>query len=176
VSTIEVARRSVGSMFRGAAASALGTLAMDTWLYRDYRKEGGKAGFPAWESSEGLATWDNAPAPALLAKRVLEGVLKQQLSPRYARLLNNTTHWGFGLATGAGYGLLLGSRESKVWFGPPFGAAVWASGYGVLPLFGVYKPIWEYDVETLAKDLSAHLVFGTATAAAFSILDQQECR
>ena len=33
-----------------------------------------------------------------------------------------------------------------------------------LPKLGVYRPIWEYDLETLGKDLSAHLVFGTATA------------
>ena len=52
----------------------------------------------------------------------------------------------------------------------PFGAAVWASGYVVLPLLGVYKPIWKYDFETLRKDLSAHLVFGTTTAATFALL------
>ena len=32
-------------------------------------------------------------------------MLKREVSPRYARLLNNATHWGFGLAAGAGYGL-----------------------------------------------------------------------
>jgi hypothetical protein len=37
------------------------------------------------------------------------------------------------------------------------------------PKLGVYKPIWEYDLETLAKDLSAHFVFGTATATAFRL-------
>ena len=56
----------------------------------------------------------------------------------------------------------------------PFGAAVWGSGYVVLPLFGVYEPIWKYDLETLGKDLSAHLVFGTATAAAFRLLAHGE--
>lgn len=85
---------------------------------------------------------ENAPAPALVAKQLLERVLKHEVSPRYARLLNNATHWGFGLVTGAGYGLVFGSRgKPRVWFGPPFGAAVWASGYIVLPLLGVYKPI-----------------------------------
>ena len=64
-------------------------------------------------------------------------------------------------------------RKPAVWLGLPFGAAVWASGYAVLPQFGVYEPIWKYDVETLAKDLSAHLVFGSATAAAFRLLDDQ---
>jgi uncharacterized membrane protein YagU involved in acid resistance len=97
--------------------------------------------------------------------------LGHEVPARYARLLNNATHWGFGLANGAGYGLLIGSRRKpKVWFGPPFGAAVWIGGYVVLPLLGVYKPIWKYDLDTLRKDLSAHLVFGTATAAAFDLL------
>jgi hypothetical protein len=32
------------------------------------------------------------------------------------------------------------------------------SGYVILPLAGLYKPIWEYDARTLADDLSAHLV------------------
>ena len=144
---------------------------MDAALYRAYRRDGGGAAIPAWESSEGLSTWDGAPAPALLAKRLLEGALGHDLSPQYARPLNNATHWGFGLAAGAGYGLLLGSRRKpSVWYGLPFGAAVWGFGYVVLPLFGVYKPIWQYDLETLGKDLGAHFVFGTATAAAFRLL------
>jgi hypothetical protein len=159
------------SVLLGVAASAFGTLAMDASLYRGYRRDGGNTDFPSWEFSEDLVSWENAPAPALVAKRLLEGVLKHEVSPRYARLLNNATHWGFGLATGAGYGLLLASRgKPKVWYGVPFGAAVWAGGYVVLPLLGVYKPIWKYDFETLRKDLSAHLVFGTATAAAFGLL------
>jgi hypothetical protein len=31
----------------------------------------------------------------------------------------------------------------------------------------LYKPIWEYDLPTLWKDLSAHLVYGLGTAATF---------
>ena len=82
---------------------------------------------------------------------------------------------GYGLAAGAGYGLLIGSRRKpRVWFGIPFGAAVWAGGYAVLPQFGVYEPIWKYDLKTLGKDLSAHLIFGTATAAAFRLLSHEE--
>jgi uncharacterized membrane protein YagU involved in acid resistance len=164
----------LASAVRGLAASAPGTLAMDASLYRQYRRDGGEVAFPAWESSEGVSTWENAPAPALVAKKLLEAVLKHDVAPRYARFLNNATHWGFGLAAGAGYGLLLGSRrDPKVWYGLPFGAAVWASGYVVLPLLGAYEPIWKYDLETLGKDLSAHLVFGTATAAAFRLLGKE---
>jgi hypothetical protein len=161
----------IGSLVRGVAAGAFGTLAMDLFLYRRYRHDGGSAAFPDWESSAGLASWDDAPAPALVAKRLLDGVLGHEVPPRYARLLNNAAHWGFGLANGAAYGLVVGSRRKpEVRFGPPFGAAVWASGYVVLPAFGVYEPIWKYDLVTLWKDLSAHLVFGTATAAAFRLL------
>jgi len=162
----------IDSTLRGIAASALGTLAMDATLDRRYRHAGGGAGFESWESSEGLTSWENAPAPARVAKRLLEGVLRRPVSARYARLLNNVTHWGFGLGAGAAYGLLRGARrrKPKVWYGVPFGAAVWSAGYVVLPQLGVYQPIWKYDLETLAKDLSAHLVFGTATAAAFSVL------
>ena len=163
-------RHTLHSLIRGVDASALGTLAMDTLLYRRYRDGGGKSTFLAWESSEGVETWEGAPAPALVAKRLLERVTKHEIPPRYARTLNNLTHWGFGLAIGAGYGLLVGSRNRSAWYGPPFGAAVWAAGYVVLPLLGVYQPIWKYDLETLNKDLSAHLVFGTATAAAFTLL------
>jgi hypothetical protein len=165
----------IDSVFRGVAASAPGTLAMDASLYLRYRHDGGSVAFPAWESSEGVASWENAPAPALVAKRLLEAVLKHDLAPRYARLLNNASHWGFGLAAGAGYGLLLGSRrDPMVWYGLPFGAGVWAFGYVVLPPLGVYEPIWKYDLKTLAKDLRAHLVFGTATAAAFRLLVRKE--
>jgi hypothetical protein len=162
-------------MLRGVAASAVGTLAMDALLYRRYRRGGGDVAFPAWESSAGLVSWENAPGPALVAKRFLEDGLGHDVSPRYARVLNNATHWGFGLAAGAGYGLLLGSRRKpKVWYGLPFGAVVWGSGYVVLPLLGVYKPIWKYDLVTLGKDLSAHLVFGTVTAGTFRLLAHGE--
>jgi hypothetical protein len=159
----------IGAIIRGAQASAVGTLAMDTLLYRRYRDADGHSTFPAWESSAGLTTWENAPAPALVAKRLLESVTKREVPPRYARALNNVMHWGLGLATGAGYGLLISSRKPKLWYGLPFGAAVWAGGYVVLPQLGVYKQIWNYDLKTLEKDLTAHLVFGTATAAALSI-------
>jgi hypothetical protein len=145
------------SIVRGVAAGAVGTLAMDALLYRRYRKAGGRSAFRAWELSEGADAWETAPAPARVAKRLLEGVTRREVPARYVRPLNNVMHWGFGLANGAAYGL-------------PFGAAVWAAGYAVLPQLGVYRQIWDYDLETLEKDLGAHLVFGTATAAAFSIL------
>ena len=164
----------LASIIRGVNASAIGTLAMDTLLYCRYRNSGGESAFLAWESSAGLQSWEGAPAPALVGKQLLERVTKCQVPPRHARVLNNVVHWGLGLATGAGYGLIVGSRKPNLWYGLPFGAAVWAGGYAVLPRLGVYEPIWKYDLETLEKDLSAHLVFGAATAAAFWLLDDSD--
>jgi hypothetical protein len=46
----------------------------------------------------------------------------------------------------------------------------WATSYVVLPLVKLYKPIWEYDGKTLAKDLIAYLTFGLGTGAAFRLL------
>ena len=54
-------------------------------------------------------------------------------------------------------------------YGLPFGAGVWLSSYVVLPAAQLYAPIWEYDGKTLAKDLSAHLVYGLGTALAFRL-------
>ena len=51
-----------------------------------------------------------------------------------------------------------------------FGSIVWATSYVVLPLVKLYKPIWEYDGKTLAKDLIAYLTFGLGTGAAFRLL------
>jgi hypothetical protein len=39
----------------------------------------------------------------------------------------------------------------------------------VLAPLGIYKPITEYDRATLWKDLSAHLVFGTALGVTLSL-------
>jgi hypothetical protein len=77
-------------------------------------------------------------------------------------------HWGYGSSAAAIYGILAGSlRKPSPLYGLPFGAAVWAFGYVVLPEAGLYKPIWEYDAKTLARDLSGHLAYGAGTGAAF---------
>ena len=167
-------RQAIASIVRGTVAGALGMLAMDAWLYRGYRQRNGTGAFFDWESSAGLDSWESAPAPALVAKRLLEATLGREISPRHGRLLNNATHWGFGLANGAAYGLFGSRNTPNPWAGIPFGAAVWASGYVVLPPLGVYEPIWRYDAATLRADLTAHLVFGTATGAAVSLLARAE--
>jgi hypothetical protein len=60
-------------------------------------------------------------------------------------------------------------RKPRVGYGLPFGATVWAGSYVILPAAKLHKPTWEYDGRTLAKDLSAHLVYGLATATTLRV-------
>jgi hypothetical protein len=167
----------VSAVARGVAASAVGTLAMDSLWYRRYRNGGGESGFLDWESSAGLNSWEDAPAPAKVGKILVKAVSGRELGPQYVRLVTNIMHWGYGLLLGAPYGVLVGTRRSpKLWYGLTFGVGVWSADYVVLPAFGVYKQIWKYDAETLRKDLSAHLVFGVATAATFKVLTARGAR
>ena len=86
-------------------------------------------------------------------------------------MVDNVTHWAFGILGGVQYGIIAGSlRTPRIRYGLPFGASVWAAGYVVLPAAKLYQPIWEYDWVTLTKDLSAHLVYGLATATALRLL------
>ncbi|HEX4009710.1 MAG TPA: hypothetical protein VHX62_06865 [Solirubrobacteraceae bacterium] len=163
----------VGALARGLVAGAMGTAVMDTLLFSRYRRSGGTSTAADWELSTGLCSWDAAPAPALVGKRLFEGLFDRQLPPSRAALVNNVTHWAFGMFGGAQYGIVAGSlRRSRIRYGLPFGATVWATGYVILPAAKLYKPIWEYDRTTLARDLSAHLVYGLATATALRLLSR----
>ncbi len=161
----------IGAVVRGAVAGKVGILAMDLVWYRRYRKGGGGDSFPRWEFSPSTLTWDEAAPPAQVGKRVIEGLLQRELPESWAGPTNNVVHWAYGIMWGAGYGVVAGSLPTpKVRNGPVLGTLVWGSGYVVLPLAKLYKPIWEYDATTLAKDLSAHLAFGLGTAGAFRLL------
>ena len=162
---------SLAAILRALIAGAPGTLAMDALLFARYRRGGGDSDFWSWESSAGLSSWDDAPAPAQVGKRLFEGFFQRQLPPERARLVNNVMHWGYGIFQAGQYGIVAGSlRRPRIRYGLPFGAALWASDYVILGAAKLYKPIWEYDLRTLGKDLSAHLVYGLGTAAAFRLL------
>ena len=118
-----------------------------------------------------MTSWEQAPAPAHVGKRLVEGLFGIELAPTRARLVNNVMHWGYGILNGATYGIVAESLPSpRIRYGLPFGATVWASDYVILPAAKLYEPIWKYDAKTLANDLSAHLVYGVTTAAALRLL------
>ncbi len=154
----------------GLLAGTVGTLAMDLLWYGRYRRGGGAEELARWEFSADVKTWAQAPAPAIVGKRLFEGLFQRELPDERAALVNNLTHWGYGIASGATYAVVAGSLAvPRLAYGLPFGAGVWLNSYVVLPAAQLYAPIWEYDGKTLAKDLSAHLVYGLGTALAFRL-------
>jgi hypothetical protein len=155
----------------GLLAGAIGTAVFDAWLFARYRLRGGDIAFADWESSAGVTDWDGAPAPALVGKRAVQALTGRELPPERARLVNNLMHWGYGIGNGVQYGVVAGRlKKARIRNGLAFGTAVWGADYIVLPILKLYKPIWEYDTATLADDLSAHLVYGLATAAGLRVL------
>jgi hypothetical protein len=165
--------RGVGrQLVRGAVAGVLGTVAMDGLWYARYRREGGREPFASWEVTSEITDWERARAPARMGRKLIEGVTGRDVPVERAAAVNNVMHWGYGTSWAAGYGLLTAAagRRRAWWHGPAFGTVVWASDYVVLPLAKVYEPIWRYDVPTLAKDLSAHLVFGVVADGALRVV------
>jgi hypothetical protein len=160
----------LGAVVRGAIAGAIGTVAMDAFLYARYRRGGGEQRPLAWEFT-GPSTWTDVSAPAQVGRRLYEGFRQRPLDERYARLTNNVMHWGYGISWGTALGIVAGSmRRRPLLLGPAFGATVWASSYVTLPLAGLYKPIWRYSIRELAPDLSAHLTYGTVTEGVLRVL------
>lgn len=160
-----------GAVVRGLLSGAVGTAAMDTFLFLGYRRGGGRSSPAEWEFSEDLSGWEDAPAPAQVGKRLVEGLFQIELPQTRAPLVNNVTHWAYGTLYGALYGIVAGSLpKQRVGYGLPFGAVVVAGDNVILPAAKLYKPIWEYDARTLAKDLIGHLVYGLATATAMRLL------
>lgn len=157
----------VGTVVKGAVAGLVGTAAMDTLWYRRYRQGGGDADFSQWEFTDADSVED-AGAPAQLADKVA-GAVGVELPQEEAGTINDTVHWLTGVANGVGHALLQRRRNPLVG-GALTGVSAFAGSYGVLGALGIYKPVWEYERETLGKDIGAHLVYGLATGLAYAAL------
>jgi hypothetical protein len=154
----------------GLLAGAVGTVCLDAVQYLKYRRAGGTEDPLAWEFAP-IDSWETAPDPGQVAKRLIEGFTQSKLPDRLAWPISTAAHWAYGSAAGAAYGVLAGSLPTPhPRYGLPFGAALFANDYIALPAAGLYKPILEYDAKTLAWDLSGHLAFGAGTAATFWLL------
>ena len=157
----------LGAAWRGMLSGAAGTAAMDLFLYGRHRRQGGSQDLLSWEFG-GPSAWDKVSAPAQIGRRLFEGYTQRPLPESRARLTNNLMHWGYGIGWGTLFGIVAGSLpKARAGVGPLFGAMVWGSSYVLLPVAGLYKPIWKYRPAELAPDLAAHLVYGTATALCF---------
>ncbi|MGZ4756994.1 MAG: hypothetical protein ACXWA9_18970, partial [Acidimicrobiia bacterium] len=140
-------RSSVGrQLVRGAVAGAAGTAAMDMLLYLRQRRAGGKDPLFEWEFAAGVKSWDDASAPGQLGQKLERAVMRKPPADSWARTTTNLMHWATGIGWGVQYGLLASAvpRHAGV-RAVALGPVAWLSGYVILPLAGVYRPIWEYD-------------------------------
>jgi len=118
--------------------------------------------------------WEQASAPAKVAKRVIEGVFEHEVPPERIPLLTHATHWGYGTSWGAVYGLIegtFGGRSAKQ--GLLFGTGVWAMSYVQLVPMGLYQPPWKYPPKELALDLSYHLAYGLGLVGGHRVLERR---
>jgi hypothetical protein len=158
----------------GALAGAIGTAAMDLLLYRRYLRDGGKDTLWHWESADGVISWDDASAPGQLGRKALRFATGHEPPDEWARATTNIVHWVTGIGRGGQYGALASLTSRYPWVRAlAFGPVVWLSGYVILPLAKVYRPIWDYDARTLRDDLSAHIVYGAVVTATFAALTKK---
>jgi hypothetical protein len=154
----------LGAVARGLAAGVAGTAVMTAY-------QGLVAKLESARADESGDAWENAPAPAKVAKRIIEGLFHREVDAEKIPLLTSVMHWAYGTLWGAGYALLAervdGSPAAR---GLAFGTGVWVTSYAQLVPLGIYSPPWEYDAKTLATDLSYHLVYGLGVSYAYEPL------
>lgn len=160
---------------RGVVAGVAGTLAMDLLWWSRYRRGGGDGGFADWEFATGTTSFEQAPAPGKVGQRAAE-IVGVDLPDEVAGTTTNVVHWLTGVGYGTAHAMLNDGRRRGLPRGLLTGAGAFANSYATLGALGVYEPIWEYDGDTLAKDLSAHLLFGAATGLAYAALSHRSRR
>ncbi len=145
----------LGAVGRGLVAGVAGTAAMTVCQTAVAKLRGSEA----------------STTPAEVGKRVIRGVFHRRFDETQTSLLNNAMHWGYGTSWGALYALTDGVIGlSAVPRGLGFGATVWGASLVELPAMKLAPPVWEYPPLELALDVSYHLVYGVAVAAAYAAL------
>jgi hypothetical protein len=168
----------IASLCTGVVAGSIGTATMDAVLYARYRRAGGTTGPYGWETSESAKNWQDASTPGLVGRRLVSTLTGRDLPDSAARTTVNAVHWATGLSWGVVYSLV-GRGHRTPWAvmaGPLLGLSAFASAYAILPAMKLYEPIWTYDRETLKKDLSVHVAFGTSTVLAATVLGRATTR
>ncbi|MFB8178959.1 hypothetical protein ACFC8N_23475 [Streptomyces sp. NPDC055966] len=162
----------LGAVGAGLAAGVIGTLCMDTVRFLRQRRADGEHNALRWEFAQ-VRTWQEAPDPGQVGKRLAEAFTLRKLPNSAAFPISAFMHWAYGMGNAVCYGVVSASlRKPHVLYGLPYGALVWLSGYVLLPIAGLYKPIWTYDTKTLGDDLTAHLAYGVGTSSAFWLLSR----
>jgi hypothetical protein len=164
----------VGALARGLIAGVAGTGVMTGWQALSARLESSGEQTGGGQAQDG-DPWAQAPAPAQVGRRIIEGVLRKPVAPERIGLLTNVMHWGYGTTWGAVYGLLSGSaaRSGGLRRGALLGTGVWVMSYVQLVPLGLYELPWRYSPKVLGLDLSYHLAYGLGTGAAYGLIDRR---
>jgi hypothetical protein len=156
------------SLLRGVIAGVAGTGAMTAYQLAVARLQGRPLSTPVPHR------WADAPAPAQVAKKLVDALGQgRRVTREDVPLLTNAMHWFYGVSWGGFYGAAAGKTgRAPVAGGLALGIGVWGTGYAELVPLGIYEPPWKYPPKVLALDLSYHLVYGLGVAAAYAALDR----
>ena len=157
---------------RGLAAGVFGTAVMTGWQDLSTRlratSEDDAGGPPEPQDS-----WEQAPTPAKVARKLLTAAFHRDPPPERIGVLTATMHWGYGTSWGVLYGPIHRHVPGS-WLrsGLLFGSAVWVASYLTLVPMGLYEPPWRYGAAELALDLSYHLAYGAGVGSGHAVVER----
>src|SRR4051812_24596609 len=117
---------------------------------------------------EKLRGREPSTAPADAAAKVLG--IDSFPDERTKSVFGNAVHWTYGTGWGAVRGLLRALGLPPVAASAVHFAAVWGSEQVMLPALGVSPPLTEWGAEEIAIDAFHHVVYVSATGAAYEAL------
>ena len=109
-------------------------------------------------------------APAKAAARAL-GIETFDDGAAYSRF-SNLVHWGYGTGWGVARGVMRALGMSPRLATPAHFAVLWGSALYSLPHDDVAPPVTQWEIRDVAIDVFHHLVYVSAAAAAFELLDR----
>jgi hypothetical protein len=147
----------IDGIVRGVLGAAAGTACMSV-LRMAARRAGLIDLTPPQATKSHLARWTRQPA-----------------TPAGHHLMDAGIHLAVGLGGGAVYGAFLGDRRRpRLLGGLLFGVGLWAIAFGVLaPWLGIGRSPRKATGAENAVNLTAHLIYGTATALVAGELAEQ---
>jgi len=167
----------LGTIVRGIAAGVAGTGVMTLAQTLPGKLESSDGGSPdeaATQQQGQQDPWEQASAPAKVAKRISEGIFHHEVPAERIPLLTHGMHWSYGVGWGAVYGLVRGrAPATPLRHGVLFGTAVWALSYVQLVPMGLYELPWKYPAKDIAMEVGYHLAYGAGVAGAFGWLDRR---
>lgn len=109
----------------------------------------------------------SAPADAAAKALGIEGFADDAAKARFGTIV----HWGYGTGWGVPRALMRVAGLSSAGATAGHFAAVWGGEAAMLPKLDVAPPFWTWGAKEVAIDVWHHLVYVTATAVAYELLD-----